>query len=253
MIVKQPLLVWPRTFHVGAIPEVSGSEFHEGQVFRNKPGTAGDILGVRPFREGDSLRRIHWPQTARHGKLIVCERQTPGLPSIQIILDTHSEGHSGAGTDSSREWAIRIAASLAAGWLEQGAQIETVIQGKALAMAGGMGQKRKVLDALARIAATGDLTLTDLLQLPVCRKPQSSITVLITTDTALQTPAVDHARLRGMLVIALRTEGFIDSDETSMPFASTGQLPIQPWIEVTNPEELPTLFRKTWKGAAHAG
>ena len=40
----------------------------------------GDLLGVRPYRRGHSLRRIHWPQTARHGQLVVCEVQTTPSP-----------------------------------------------------------------------------------------------------------------------------------------------------------------------------
>ena len=59
---------------------------------RDRPGTWGDVLGVRPYRRGDVLRRIHWPQSARHGQLVVCEVQA-SRPSVQIVLDTHPESH----------------------------------------------------------------------------------------------------------------------------------------------------------------
>ena len=61
-----------------ADPRDGGAEDVEGLAPRDRPGPAGDFLGVRPYRRGDSLRRIHWPQSARHDQLIVCELQSPG-------------------------------------------------------------------------------------------------------------------------------------------------------------------------------
>ena len=73
LAVPSRLLVWPRTFPVGPIPEAASGLEGYGLATRNKAGTAGDLLGVRPYRRGASLRRVHWPQSARHGHLIVCE------------------------------------------------------------------------------------------------------------------------------------------------------------------------------------
>ena len=76
LMVSAPLIVWPRTFPVGPIPPVSGDHQVEGNVSRSKVGTHGDVLGVRPYRRGDSPRRIHWSQSARQDRLIVCELQS---------------------------------------------------------------------------------------------------------------------------------------------------------------------------------
>ena len=48
-------------------------------------------------------------------------------PRIQIVLDTHPASHLGSGPDSSREWAIRVAASFAEGWINQGAEVEMIL------------------------------------------------------------------------------------------------------------------------------
>ena len=56
--VEAPLVVWPRTLPVGPIPPVGGGRQVEGSVSRSKVGTNGDVLGVRPYRRGDSPRRI---------------------------------------------------------------------------------------------------------------------------------------------------------------------------------------------------
>lgn len=99
---RQTLLVWPRTFPVGPIPEAVEGQTADGLAPCDKPGTWGDLLGVRPYRRGDTLRRIHWPQTARHGQLVVCEVQASAVPCVQIVLDTFPGSHVGSGPDSSR-------------------------------------------------------------------------------------------------------------------------------------------------------
>ena len=77
-----------------------------------RTGNEGDRIGVRAFREGDSLRLVHWAQTAKCGRLIVSERQGPAQSSVVIAIDTDPEIVSGSGPNSSFESSIRIAASL---------------------------------------------------------------------------------------------------------------------------------------------
>jgi uncharacterized protein (DUF58 family) len=123
--VEAPVVVWPRTFPVGPVPAVTGDRQVEGCVARNKAGHNGDMLGARPYRRGDSPRRIHWGQSARHDRLIVCELQSDARPRVQLVLDADPHGLTAA-ADGSREWAVRVAASLAKGWLEAGAEVGAV-------------------------------------------------------------------------------------------------------------------------------
>ncbi len=104
------------------MPEAAAGEAHDGLSARDGAGNWGDPLGVRPYRRGDPLRRIHWGQTAKHRQLIVCEVQSHALPHVQILLDTDLAVHSGP--DGSLEWSIRIAASFADGWIRQGARVD---------------------------------------------------------------------------------------------------------------------------------
>lgn len=118
--VSKQLIVWPKTFSVGPIPEAAGDRQLEGSAPRNRAGVSGDFLGVRPYRRGDSLRRIHWGHTAKHDRPIVCELQSTALPWIQLVVDTDAAVHAGQGAQSSVEWSIRVAASFVEDWLEQG-------------------------------------------------------------------------------------------------------------------------------------
>jgi hypothetical protein len=114
-VVQVPvkLLVWPRTFTLDGIPEISGNRFAVTGMLQPKSGHDGEFIGIRPYRQGDSLRHIHWAQTARQDELIVCERQTHCRRSVRIELDPAMiAGESAASWETSREWLFRVSASL---------------------------------------------------------------------------------------------------------------------------------------------
>jgi hypothetical protein len=71
------LIVWPRSVALDALPDAMEIHSREDRLADRRVGDCGDMIGTRPFRPGDSLRRVHWRQTARHGRLIVTERQAP--------------------------------------------------------------------------------------------------------------------------------------------------------------------------------
>jgi len=148
--VAEELIVWPRTFAMMAVPDLEGENRLEGAVSRTKAGTSGDVLGVRPYRRGDSPRRIHWGQSARHDRLIVCELQSSARPMVLIALDDEPSHHQG----ESREWAIRLCASLCESWLEQGAEIALWLRGEVIGPAAGQRHRHNLLDALARLPDT---------------------------------------------------------------------------------------------------
>jgi Protein of unknown function DUF58 len=49
------------------------------------------VRGVREFRMGDSIRHIHWPSTARLGKLLVREFDSESLPVYDLLLDLRAD------------------------------------------------------------------------------------------------------------------------------------------------------------------
>ena len=142
----QETLVWPGHFSAPEVPEWGSEERHEGTVPSRKAGTSGDLMGVRDFRRGDSLRRIHWAQTARHERLIVTERQALRLPRVQVILDLNGAT---PGSDQEREWAIRAAMSLIEGWSGRGLHLDILVRDLgSRRFTGGLNSLR---DSLARL------------------------------------------------------------------------------------------------------
>lgn len=248
LAVPAPLLVWPRTFPVGPIPEAAAGERGDGLAPRNKPGPAGDLLGVRPYRRGDAIRRIHWPQTARHGQLVVCELQAIGVPLVQVVLDVQPDGHAGSGPDGSLEWSVRVAASLAEGWIGQGAEVELVCGDRVVSAQGGTVRARqaRALDALARLEPDGRHPLRDVLDGPICRRFERGMRVVVATDLGLR----GLARCPGPAVeerfVVLEAAAFARDE----PSRGTEPLPVRPWIWIDDAGRVPQLLRTSRKGVA---
>lgn len=79
-----------------------------------------DDVGVREYRYGDELRRIHWRATAHHGEMMVRREEQTWHSRCTILLDNRSGAHRGAGPTASVEWAVSAAASSAIHLLHNG-------------------------------------------------------------------------------------------------------------------------------------
>lgn len=79
-----------------------------------------DDVIPRGYRHGDDLRRVHWRSTARYGELMVRREEQPRRARCTVLLDTRGFAHAGTGPDSTFEWAVSGAASVAVHLLERG-------------------------------------------------------------------------------------------------------------------------------------
>jgi uncharacterized protein (DUF58 family) len=59
----------------------------EASLAAPRSGSGTEMFGVREYRPGDPLRRIHWRSSARHGELIVREFEPPGVQTLGIFCD----------------------------------------------------------------------------------------------------------------------------------------------------------------------
>jgi uncharacterized protein (DUF58 family) len=251
LAVGTNFLVWPRVFPVSPIPECAAGHDADGLALGHKPGSWGDLLGVRPYRRGDPLRRIHWPQTARHGQLVVCESQSNAVPRIQIVLDLHQASHAGLGPSGSLEWAIRVAASFAEGWIQHGAEVELLTaNGQVVAFGGSVRARSAVLlDALARLGGSVDVGVDALLKLPTCSGSKCGLRLIVTTDLALGRHPFDTPRSRVNRFVVLITSGFGGADRGSTPV----RLPFCPWISIDSPDCVARSLKLAGKEVAIVG
>ncbi len=123
---------------------------------------------VREYQPGDSLSHIHWPSSAKTNQLMTKEFDSSGQTEIWICLDFQAGGHAGMGRESTEEYGVTIAASLARSMLESGQMVGLVIQGDEfyhLRPQRGLDHYWDVMKALALVKAKGDVSLQRLIAL----------------------------------------------------------------------------------------
>jgi len=77
-------VVLPRFTSLTSRPQVRELE---ASIAAPRAGSGTEMFGVREYRPGDPLRRIHWRSSARHGELIVREFEPPGVQTLGIFCD----------------------------------------------------------------------------------------------------------------------------------------------------------------------
>ena len=55
-----------------------------------------ELHGVREHQPGESLRGVHWPATAHHGRLMVKELDDPGGDELAVVLDARASADVGS-------------------------------------------------------------------------------------------------------------------------------------------------------------
>ncbi|MCS7016809.1 MAG: DUF58 domain-containing protein [Gemmatales bacterium] len=185
VVVSFPLLVWPKTFPVAPPPWEYQRESWIGQRNPHLAGYGGDFLGLRPFRRGDTIRRVHWPQSLRLQQLVVCEQEAESRMPILLVLDTSGFSEQDRALQSAGEWAVRATASLARGWLEMGYTVGLVCCRGLTPPRGGTHQLHLLMDTLAQVPLGSDTTLAQLLHEARPWLLDGSLVVVITSETAL--------------------------------------------------------------------
>jgi uncharacterized protein (DUF58 family) len=130
-------------------------------VPRMQAGVGYEVMGVRPYRSGDSPRDIHWRSVARTGQLIVKEYADESQPGLTIALDTFA--HDYPQTEEKHvpfEWAIKCAASLGVYAQSRGYPLYLTGDADVLPFPRGALTQDALLQYLARLQPTGKTRFT---------------------------------------------------------------------------------------------
>ncbi|HWI34004.1 MAG TPA: DUF58 domain-containing protein [Lapillicoccus sp.] len=159
------IVVLPRIFPLtGGRPPGNGVGA-EGEIPFMVALHGEDDQSIREYRDGDDLRRIHWPATARTGDLMVRQEDRPARRRAMILLDPRASAHQGHGASSSFEWAVSAAASIVThlaglGYATHLVCSETVHDGQAAMTT----DADHALDVLAEVETGPDVELTELVR-----------------------------------------------------------------------------------------
>ncbi len=129
---------------------------------RRTPAITPESSTVRDYAHGDSLRRIHWPYTARMNRLMVKEFDIGISAQAWVLLDMERRSHVGEPPDNTEELAVTVAASLVQRWDEQAVPVGLAANAADLWMLKPdrrPAQLGILMETLAGIRADGALSL----------------------------------------------------------------------------------------------
>jgi uncharacterized protein (DUF58 family) len=118
------LLVYPSYEQVSALP----TAVQRLGIVRNSPlvGLGDEFYALRAYEEGDDLRKIHWPTSAKTGELVIRQEELLAEPRALLVLDTAAAKHRGSGATASLEAAVSVCASLGVLALRRRMRVELI-------------------------------------------------------------------------------------------------------------------------------
>ncbi len=230
------VVVWPKTVTLSGLPDAADTRQSDEQLADRRVGEFGDMLGTRAFRQGDSLRRVHWAQTARQQQLIVCERQAPATTSVRVTLDVALASHpncdaSERHANDSVELAVQVAASVCESLNRQHCRIELVLNDQLFVAGESTAGFHRLMDVLAQ-AKLGETTSTHNRR----RVATANFGITVTTPMGL--------RWRGRQLSGQHTISVSDGSTMQQSLPTTGA-----WISLEESQDVEAVLPRRWKGA----
>jgi uncharacterized protein (DUF58 family) len=106
------IVVRPRLVGLDGLFSEAGRVGGDGRRLLLRRAAGFDFHSVRAYEQGESLRRVHWPTSARRGQLMVKELEDTAHHGVVVILDCDPSGAVGEPPDSSFDVAVRTAGSI---------------------------------------------------------------------------------------------------------------------------------------------
>jgi len=150
------------------------------------------VMGIREYRSGDAMNRIHWPSSVRHRSLYVKEFELDKTADLWIYLDLERHWHRGEGEDSTEERAVTVAASIVRKALDEHRNVGLITSGtRAEIFQPDRGSKQfgKLMQYLAEVRVAGSRTIAETLVETLPRLRRGSACILVT-------PSLDRAWVR---------------------------------------------------------
>ena len=218
----ETLVVYPRIFELPdfALPPTnpSGGASARKRAHDLTPHAAS----VREYAAGDSISRVHWPSTARMDKLMSKEFDLGLSSDVWVLLDLERDTQAGELDESTDEYAVSIAASLAKKYVERQLPFGLIAYGDRryfLPSETGSHQFDEVMEFLAMSRAEGSVPVETALASEELLWGQHSTLVIITASPRKEWAfAAKELMRRRVKIVAIVLDGrsfgtFFDSLE----------------------------------------
>jgi uncharacterized protein (DUF58 family) len=186
------VVVHPRVVDLESLFTEAGRHAGDGRRLVLRRPSGFDFHSVREYERGESLRRVHWPSTARRGQLMVKELEDDLRDTVVVLLDCDQGGMAGTPPDSSFDTAVRAAGSIVRFHAARGRKVTLVTTGAEPAVVQVRsleGDFRAVLDALAGAEPDGRHDLAQ--SLGRGRSPAAQAGELVVVTATLESQAVE--------------------------------------------------------------
>jgi uncharacterized protein (DUF58 family) len=148
------LLVYPRLVRLEHLFSEAGARSHDGRRLLMRRPSGFELHSVRDYEQGESLRRVHWPSTARRGQLMVKELEDAPRDEIAVLLDADARAVVGESFDVQ----VRAAGSILEAYVRHGRRAALVVASDRRQMQqvhSPAGDWRRALELLAAVEPTG--------------------------------------------------------------------------------------------------
>ena len=166
-----------------------------------------DVSSIRSYVEGDSMRRIHWPYTARMNELMVKEFDMGLSAEAWVLLDMHHLSHYGIEQDdvnNTEELAVTVAASIVGRLMDQSMPVGLAVNGDRehiFRPDSSPEQRGRLMAALSEVRAYGQITLQEFIYGVRSHLNQFNALTLVTASVEPQWIAsLTHLRRQGVEV-----------------------------------------------------
>jgi uncharacterized protein (DUF58 family) len=193
------LRVYPTRETLRALVRPIGTQAAVGDQVARTKGEGIELAELRPFSEGDDLRRVNWWASARSGDLVVNELHPERNTAIVLLLDTFAE------LDTARnplDECVRAAAALAERYLARRDRVGLLPLGgqmRWLRPASGAVQRQRIVETLLEVRPLPPSGEGARLVVPTRFVPPQALVLALT-------PLLDAAVIRALL--ELRGRGF---------------------------------------------
>jgi uncharacterized protein (DUF58 family) len=124
------VVVRPRLAALDGLFTDAGGSVGDGRRALLRRAAGFDFHSVREYEQGESLRRVHWPTSARRGQLMVKELEDTANDGVVVVLDCDGRCQAGAPSDSSFDAAVRAAGSIVRAHAGRGRLVTLVSTGR---------------------------------------------------------------------------------------------------------------------------
>ena len=230
------IIVYPAIVELASFATPTG-QLPGGDALRRRTHyVTTNVRGVRDYAPGDSFNRIHWPSTARKGRLIVKEFELDPMSDIWLFLDMDRSVQAELDwkpilerrepallwatrprlelAPTTEEYGVTITASLAKHFIARNRAVGLVAhaqQREVIPADRGERQLSKILETLAVIEAEGRIPLAQVMAAEGMHLGRGTTVVVITSspdeDWVITSRHLERRGLR-MIVVLIAPDSF---------------------------------------------